>query len=247
MFGGAGGASGFGGGMGGGGFGGPRPGASPQGPGAKASNVVPVTEREFEREVLRSELPVVIAFVAERHPSYRTTGAELAAFADELVGKVKVVSVDVERSPVVVRQLRVESVPTFMVFAGGRIVDAIAGPANKKQLRELVDPFLPRAEGALKARELAELLKTGAVVPVDTRDANAFKRAHLPGAKPMPLEEIEGRLAELHMFAGQPVLYCRSGDKTKDLAAKLAESGMPVAFLEGGLLAWEAEGLPIER
>jgi thioredoxin 1/putative thioredoxin len=63
----------------------------------------------------------------------------------------------------------------------------------------------------------------------------------------MPLEELEGRLAELHMLPGAPVLYCRGGDKTKDLAAKLAEGGMPVAFLEGGFLAWEAEALPIER
>jgi thioredoxin 1/putative thioredoxin len=31
------------------------------------------------------------------------------------------------------------------------------------------------------------------------------------------------------------------------MAEKLAEQGVPVAFLEGGLLAWEAEGLPIER
>ena len=43
------------------------------------------------------------------------------------------------------------------------------------------------------------------------------------------------------------MLYCRFGDKTKALAAKLAEQGMPVAFLEGGLLAWEADGLPVEK
>jgi thioredoxin 1/putative thioredoxin len=49
------------------------------------------------------------------------------------------------------------------------------------------------------------------------------------------------------MLQGQPVLYCRSGDKTKELSERLAEQGMPVAFLEGGLLAWEAEGLPIQR
>ncbi|MGH7293344.1 MAG: rhodanese-like domain-containing protein, partial [Polyangiaceae bacterium] len=77
--------------------------------------------------------------------------------------------------------------------------------------------------------------------------AAAFGRAHLPGAVNMPLETLEGRLAELHMFTGQPVLYCRGGDRTKEMAEKLAEQGVPVAFLEGGLLGWEAEGLPIER
>ena len=111
----------------------------------------------------------------------------------------------------------------------------------------MVEPYLPRAAGALKAMELAQLLREGAVVPVDTRDASAFGRAHVPGAVNMPIETIEERLAELHMLAGQPVLYCRAGDKTKDLAAKLDEQGVPVAFLEGGFLAWESEGLPVER
>jgi thioredoxin 1/putative thioredoxin len=114
-------------------------------------------------------------------------------------------------------------------------------------MRELVEPFLPRAAGALKAPELAQLIAGGAVVPIDTRDEGAFKRAHLPHAVNMPIEGIESRIAELHMLPGQPVLYCRGGDKTKLLSEKLAEAGTPVAFLEGGLLGWEADGLPIER
>jgi rhodanese-related sulfurtransferase len=63
----------------------------------------------------------------------------------------------------------------------------------------------------------------------------------------IPLGEIESRLAELHMLPSPPVLYCRAGDKTKDLAARLAEQGMPVAFLEGGVLGWEASGFDLER
>jgi len=39
------------------------------------------------------------------------------------------------------------------------------------------------------------------VVPVDTRDEAAFRRAHLPHAVSMPLETIESRLAELHIGA----------------------------------------------
>jgi thioredoxin 1/putative thioredoxin len=126
-------------------------------------------------------------------------------------------------------------------------VAADQGVLRRNQLRELIDPFLPRAEGAIRPVELAQLMREGQVVPVDTREAAAYRRAHIPGASHLPLEEIEGRLAELHMLAGAPVLYCRSGDKTKELAAKLAEDGMPVAFLEGGFLGWEAEALPIER
>ncbi len=63
----------------------------------------------------------------------------------------------------------------------------------------------------------------------------------------MPAEEIEGRLAELFMLGLPPILYCRSGDSTKDLVAKLLQQEMEVGFLEGGVLAWEAAGLPMER
>jgi thioredoxin 1/putative thioredoxin len=215
---------------------------------AKGKGAVPyVSERDFEQQVLRSELPVLLEFTADWCQPCKQIAPEVEAFARDMEGKVKVLKVDVDRAPVIAQQLRIQSVPTFMVVAEGRIQDAVVGAIRKKKMQELVEPFLPRAAGALKPAELAQLLASGAVVPIDTRDAAAFGRAHLPHAVSMPLEEIESRLAELHMFQGQPVLYCRSGDKTKELAEKLADQGMPVAFLEGGLLAWEAEGLPIER
>jgi thioredoxin len=220
--------------------------SSPNGP-KSASAIATITEREFEREVIRSELPVFIEFTADWCAPCKQIAPEVDAFAEEMRGKVKVVKVDIDRAPMLARELRVQSVPTFMVFAQQRIVDAQAGAIQRKQMRAMVEPFLPRAEGAIKAIELAELMQGGAVIPVDTREAAAFKRAHIPGAANMPLEGLEGRLAELHMLPARPVLYCRSGDKTKEMASRLAEQGLPVAFLEGGLLAWESEGFPIER
>jgi thioredoxin 1/putative thioredoxin len=206
-----------------------------------------VTERDFEREVLRSELPVLIEFTADWCQPCKTIAPEVEAFARETQGKVKTVKIDIDKAPMLAQQLRIQSVPTFMVLAEGRVQDAVVGAIKKKKMMELVEPFLPRAAGALKPAEVAQLLVDGAVVPIDTREPAAFARAHLPGARNMPIEEIESRLAELHMLPGQPVVYCRAGDRTKELAERLAEQGVPVAFLEGGLLAWEAEGLPIER
>jgi thioredoxin 1 len=188
---------------------------------ARGGSAIPfVTERDFEREVLRSELPVLLQFTADWCQPCKAIAPDVEAFARETAGKAKVVKVDVDKAPVIAQQLRVQSVPTFMVVAEGRIQDAVVGAIRKNKMRE---------------------------VAIDTRDAAAFKRARLPNAVHMPLEEIESRLAEVHMMPQQPVLYCRSGDKTKDLAGKLADQGVPVAFLEGGLLGWEAESLPIQR
>lgn len=206
-----------------------------------------VTERNFEQEVLLSEEPVLVEFGAEWCGPCKTMAPELQALAEELKGKAKIVMVDIDRSPTIGRQLGVQSVPTFVVFHQGRPVGGKVGAVPRRELREMLDPFLPRAEGAIKPEEMAQLLPTGRVVPVDTREAAVFARAHLPNAINVPMTEIEGRLAELHMLAGTPVIYCRSGDQTKELAAKLAEQGVPVAFLEGGVLGWEAAGFRLQR
>ncbi len=229
-----------------GGFG-KGPGGGTAAKGAQGGGVPYVTERDFESEVLRSELPVLLEFTADWCQPCKAIAPEVEAFARETAGKAKVVKLDVDKSPTIAQRLGVQSVPTFMVFSEGRPQDGVVGAIRKDKMRELIEPFLPTTAGSLKSAELAQLLASRAVVPVDTRDASAFARAHLPGAVHMAIDEIESRLAELHMLNGQPVLYCRSGDRTKELAAKLAEQGVPVAFLEGGILAWEADGLRIER
>lgn len=194
-----------------------------------------------------SELPVLLEFSAEWCGPCKQMAPDLQALARELEGKAKVVMLDIDKSPMIPRQMGVQSVPTFVVFNGGRPVGGKVGAMRKAELRGLLEPFLPRAEGAIRPEELTALLKEGRVSVVDTREAAVFKRAHLPGATNLPLEEIETRLAELHMLPATPVLYCRAGDKTKELAARLAEQGLPVAFLEGGVLGWEAAGLKLER
>jgi thioredoxin 1/putative thioredoxin len=206
-----------------------------------------ISEQEFEQEVLRSELPVLIDFYADWCGPCKTVAPEVEALSRELEGKAKFVKVNIDKSKRLSQMLRVQAVPTFMVFHRGRPVAAEQGAVRKARLRELLDPFLPRAEGAIRAAELFQLLRQGQVAAVDTREAQAYGRAHIPGAVNIPIDEIETRLAELHMLPGEPILYCRAGDKTKELADKLGQSGVPIAFLENGFLGWEAEGLPIER
>jgi thioredoxin 1/putative thioredoxin len=206
-----------------------------------------VSERDFVDEVMKSKVPVLVEFGADWCGPCKVVAPELKALANELEGKAKVATVDIDRSPVLARELGVQAVPTFVVFDKGRPVGAHSGAMKKAQLRELLEPFLPRQAGSLRPEEVAPLLMRRQVVLVDTRERAVFDRVHLPQAVHMPMADVDKRLAELQMLSAAPVLYCRSGEQTKELAGRLAEQGMPVSFLEGGMLAWEAAGLPVER
>jgi len=212
-----------------------------------AMAVPTVTEQTFEAEVLRSELPVLVEFGAEWCGPCKTVAPELTALAAELQGKAKVVSVDIDQSALLAQQLGVQSVPTFVVFHQGRPVNGKVGAMRKAALRDLLEPVLPRPAGALKPEEVAVLLRDGQVSLVDTRESVVYARAHLPGAVNIPLAEIESRLADLHMLPAPPVIYCRGGGETKEYAEKLAAEGVPISFLEGGVLGWEAAGFEVER
>jgi thioredoxin 1/putative thioredoxin len=206
-----------------------------------------VSEREFVNEVMRSKVPVLVEFGADWCGPCKVVAPELKALAHELDGKARVVTVDIDRSPTLARELGIQAVPTFVVFDKGRPVGAQSGALKKAQLQSMIEPFLPRPAGALKAEEVAPLLSRRQVVLVDTREQAVYDRMHLPGAIHIPIDELEARIAELHALQAAPVLYCRSGEQTKDLAAKLASSGTPVSYLDGGVLSWEAAGLPVQK
>src|SRR5438874_1335538 len=99
-----------------------------------------ISEQDFEREVIRSELPVLIDFTADWCAPCKTVEPEVEAVARELEGKAKVVKIDIDKCKRIAATLRVQAVPTFMVFQKGRPVAADQGVLRRAQLRELVEP-----------------------------------------------------------------------------------------------------------
>jgi thioredoxin 1/putative thioredoxin len=214
---------------------------------SSASPLPYVTEQTFERDVLQTELPVLIEFSAVWCAPCKQVEPDVIALMHELQGKAKVFKIDVDKSPVLAQEFQVKSVPTFMVVKGGRVVAAQPGAMRRNQLRALIEPHLPRSESAVRVEEFLKLAQTGRVVAVDTRDESSFKRAHIPGAVHLALEQVESNIDTIAATGKVPVLYDRSGSDTKAIAERLADQGYPVAFLEGGFLSWEVAGQPIDR
>ncbi len=207
-----------------------------------------VNDATFEAEVLRSDLPVLIDMYADWCQPCKQLSPIVEEVARELEGKLKVVKIDIDRSPQIAQAFRVQSIPTLVVMAQGQIAGAQQGVVPKSVILDMVKPLLPADAQEVKPADLAALLARRQAVAVDIRDAGSYGRYRIPGAVHVPAGELVERAAELQPADGRVrVLYGRSTDEAKEAADKLKEVGVPVGFLDGGFLHWEADGLEIER
>lgn len=92
--------------------------------------------------------------------------------------------------------------------------------------------------------EAQRLIGEGAQV-VDVRDEHEWEAGHIAGAKHVPLPELNERAGEIDRE--RPViLYCRGGTRCEMAAEALEAAGYDAAKLEGGVVGWAEEGLPME-
>lgn len=212
--------------------------------------VLPVSEESFETEVLTSPVPVLIDLYAEWCQPCKQLAPILEDISRELEGRLKVVRIDVDQSPRIASAFQVRSVPMLALFSEGRVEKTAVGVVPKAQILEMVKPFLKREPGApeeIAPKDLAALLARRRAVPIDIRERAVYERNRIPTAIHVAEEQLTEHGSALSSLGAQPVLYCRSGDRSKEAAKKLAERGLQVAVLAGGILAWEGDGLSVDR
>lgn len=207
-----------------------------------------VTTASFKREVMEAELPVLIDLWAEWCGPCKQLSPRVEEVARELEGRLKVVKINVDQNPELARAFGAQSIPMLVVVAGGRPVKSAVGALSKKEILDLVEPFLPGSEDEIPAKELPALMKAKRVTVVDVRETPSFNRAHIPGARNVPAEGI-GLAVQTLMIERKPVvIYDRScGDDARKAFETLSQRNVPAVLLKGGFLAWEAEGFDIER
>jgi thioredoxin 1 len=104
----------------------------------KSANVIEVDDGSFDELVLRSDRPVLVEFGGAWCPPCRTLEPIVARLADEMVGKVRVVAVDIDDSPGVASRYGIRGVPTVMVFADGAPKGQIVGVTGRERLLALL-------------------------------------------------------------------------------------------------------------
>jgi thioredoxin 1 len=97
---------------------------------------VVATDSNFEEEVLKSDMPVLVDFWAAWCAPCRIIGPVVEELAGEYAGKAKVAKLDVDNNPMVSAQFGIRSIPTLLVFKGGQIVDQVVGAVPKNILEE---------------------------------------------------------------------------------------------------------------
>jgi len=103
---------------------------------------VELTDKNFESEVVKSEKPVLVDFWAAWCGPCKMIAPIVEELATELSGKLKVGKVDVDVNQQVAQQFGIRSIPTLLVFKGGRVVDQIVGAVPKNVLTEKVSKHL---------------------------------------------------------------------------------------------------------
>ena len=102
----------------------------------------PVAEGAFDRVLADAPVPVLVDFYADWCGPCRMMAPALEAVARERAGRLLVVKVDTDRAPALSQRFRIASLPTLVVFRGGKEVAREMGALPKPRLEALVDGAL---------------------------------------------------------------------------------------------------------
>jgi thioredoxin 1 len=101
-------------------------------------NVVEVTDTNFESDVLKSPVPVLVDFWAVWCAPCRAIAPHVDAIAGEYAGKLRVGKMDIDSNPEVPSQFEVRSIPTLLLFKEGKVVGQLVGAVPRAKLDDFV-------------------------------------------------------------------------------------------------------------
>lgn len=111
--------------------------------------------------------------------------------------------------------------------------------------------FGNRVRGVQEVNSVAalQLINHKNALVLDVREEKEFNNGHILNAKLVPLGKLTKQMSELERYRERPlIVVCRSGQRSASACAVLGKQGFKQAYnLEGGILAWQKAGLPLEK
>jgi thioredoxin 1 len=109
---------------------------------AAGKNVQEFNDLNFDQEVLKSDVPVLVDFSATWCGPCKAIAPLVGQLADEYAGKVKVGTIDIDDSPGIAQRFGIRGVPTLYIFKGGEVVGKMVGAAPKHNIAQLMQRAL---------------------------------------------------------------------------------------------------------
>lgn len=106
-----------------------------------SSPIIQVTDNTFNREVLESDIPVLVDLWAPWCGPCRMVAPVVNEIAWQYYEQIKVVKVNTDENPNVATQYGIRSIPTLMIFISGQKVDMIVGAVPKSILAETLEKY----------------------------------------------------------------------------------------------------------
>ena len=107
-----------------------------------SEKVLAFTDKNFEAEVIQSEIPVLVDFWATWCAPCKAIAPLVDAIAEEYEGKIKVGKVNVDENQGTPSKYGVRGIPTIVLIKEGKVVDQVVGAVPKAQLEALIKKAL---------------------------------------------------------------------------------------------------------
>ena len=107
-----------------------------------SNSISHLTDETFEKEVLQSNIPVLVDYWAEWCGPCKMIAPILDSLTDEYAGKLKISKLNIDDNQQVPQKYGVRGIPTLMIFKNGNVVATKVGALSKSQLTASIDSNL---------------------------------------------------------------------------------------------------------
>lgn len=107
-----------------------------------ATNIIILTELNFQNEVITSSKPVLVDFWAPWCGPCRTISPIVNELARDFDGRAKVAKANVDDVPALAQRFGIQGIPALLIFRGGRVVDQVMGIVSKRELTAKLDKVI---------------------------------------------------------------------------------------------------------